>query len=338
MNSIGQPLLGVVIVAFHSADVIGACIRSLLASVGQELRIVVVDNASPDDSTAVVAREAQSAGVALSEMDADRPYDGPPLDLAPITIIRAPHNLGYAGGCNLGLALLRAQPAVGLFWVLNPDCEVLPDTAAAFGRAAALPGAFGLMGGRIRYQHPPNLLQSDGGRIRRWTGVAENVNKGLLPEAATLPDPASLDFISGAAMVASRAFIDQVGLMADDYFLYYEEIDWAARRGTLPFRLCSDAIIYHHTGTSIGSGSPTQRASAFSHYFNYRNRLRFMLRFRPLAVPATWAWSMAAIAKLALRGEAAEAMAALRGLNQLPPPSAVRARLSPAAALMAFGR
>ena len=88
--------------------------------------------------------------------------------------------------------------------------------------------------------------------------MAENVNKGLLPEAVALPDPASLDFISGASMVASRAFIDQVGLMADDYFLYYEEIDWAARRGALPFRLCGDAIVYHHTGTSIGSASSSR--------------------------------------------------------------------------------
>ncbi len=331
-------MIGVVIVAFQSAGVIGACVRSLLASEGAALRVIVVDNASSDDSAAVVAREAAAAGVGFAEVAADAVAGLAFGAIAPVTLVRSPHNLGYAGGCNVGLDLLRRHAEFDLFWVLNPDCEVMPGTAAAFARAAALPGEFGLMGGRIRYQEPPHVLQSDGGRVRPWTGVAVNVNAGCQPDAIAMPDPASLDYICGASMVASRAFMEQVGLMEDDYFLYYEEVDWAARRGRLPFRLAADAIVLHHAGTSIGSGTLNRAPSPFSQYFNYRNRLRFVMRFRPLATPVAWAWSMASIAKMAMKDGLAPALAALRGLNQLPPPAAVRARLSPAAAALAFRR
>jgi GT2 family glycosyltransferase len=197
---------------------------------------------------------------------------------------------------------------------------------------------FGLMGGRIRYWDPPNQLQSDGARVRRWSGVAVNVNNGCQPGDVAMPDPASIDYICGASMVASRAFIDTVGLMEDDYFLYYEEVDWAARRGALPFRLCADAIVLHHAGASIGSGNLGRAPTAFSQYFNYRNRLRFMLRFRPMAAPVTWLWSMGQIAKLAVCDGVEPAIAALCGLNQLPPPAAIQQRMSAQAAALAFKR
>ena len=82
-------------------------------------------------------------------------------------------------------------------------------------------------------------------------------------------------------MVVSRDFLARVGPMREDYFLYYEEVDWALRRGDLPLAFAGDAIVYHHGGTSIGTGRLDERPSAFSNYFNYRNRMRFMRRFHP---------------------------------------------------------
>jgi GT2 family glycosyltransferase len=331
-------LIGVIIVAYQSGDVIGACVESLLASQGAGLRVVVCDNASTDETVAKLRRVTQAAGVALAEHPAAWAGALSFDELAPVTLLRSDANLGYAGAVNIGLRALAPHLEVGLFWVLNPDSVVLPDTAAAYLRAAGQGGAFGLMGGRTVYHEAPNRIQSDGGRVSRWTGVARNLNAGCLPEEVEMPDPTTLDFISGANMVASRAFVDQVGSMAEDYFLYYEELDWAARRGDLPFRLCAQAVVLHHGGTTIGSGSETRRSSGFANYFNYRNRMRFMRRFNPAGLPLSYAYSMAKIATLAARGARDEAAGAFRGLHHLPPPAAVRARLSPEAAARAFGR
>jgi peptidoglycan/xylan/chitin deacetylase (PgdA/CDA1 family) len=126
--------------------------------------------------------------------------------------------------------------------------------------------------------------------------------------------------------------------MAENYFLYYEELDWAARRGDLPFRLCSEAMVHHHGGTTIGTGSVTRLPSGFANYFNYRNRMRFMWRFHPTRLPLAYGYSMAVIATLCARGAWDSAVGAFCGLHRLSPPAAVRARLSPEAAARAFGQ
>lgn len=310
--------MGVVIVTYSSADVIGACLESLLASVGPPLRIVVVDNASPDDTVAVVRR-----------IGADAPDDR-------LHLLQSPVNRGFAGGVNLGLAHLRRDPAVDLFWVLNPDSRVTPGTAAAY-RAAARGQRFGLMGGRTLYDGAPGLLQSDGGRVRRPFGICQNLNQGKPPETAQPPDPTTLDFVSGANMVASREFLEAVGPMREDYFLFYEEVDWAFRRGDLPLAVCPEAVVHHQGGTATGAGSVRRLASPFANYFNYRNQMRFVRRHMPSHQPTAYGYAMARIARLLLWRAWAEAGAALRGLHGLPPPRAVRARIAAEAWPLAFG-
>lgn len=192
--------------------------------------------------------------------------------------MRAPVNGGFAFGSNRGLELLLGDPQLQLFWLLNPDCEVLPDTAAHF-LASGREGGFSLMGGRTIYLTRPDAIQTDGGRVSRWTGVCESINAGRPLAGTQMQDAASVDFITGANCVASRQFIEQAGLMEEDYFLYYEEVDWAFRRGDLPLRQVPEAVIHHHGGTTTGTGTIDRSPSAFANYFNYRNLLRFVRRF-----------------------------------------------------------
>ncbi|MEM7676763.1 MAG: glycosyltransferase family 2 protein, partial [Myxococcota bacterium] len=127
---------------------------------------------------------------------------------------------------------------------------------------------------------------------------------------------------------ASRKFIEQSGLLRDYYFLYYEEVDWAFRRGDLPLVICDDAVVYHEGGTSIGSGSITRRASAFANYFNYRSRIRFLWRFNRAALPGACAYAVAKAAQLMLHKEFDAAWGLLAGTFHLPRPAAIRRRLS----------
>ncbi|MEZ5778661.1 MAG: glycosyltransferase family 2 protein [Paracoccaceae bacterium] len=319
-------MIGVIVLTFRSSDVIEACLESLRVSDYPDLRVVVCDNASPDDTVAVIRDWARSRDVELVETG---PNPDPAPDPARFTLLHTGGNLGFAGGVNAGLRLLLEDQRVDLFWILNPDSEAPPHTAAAFVRRASEVGPFSLMGGRVSYHEAPRRIQSDGGRVFPWSGICQNLNGGLTRQEAVLPDVASLDFISGANMVASRRFVEHAGPMVEDYFLYYEEVDWAARRGDLPLAWCAEAEVFHHGGTAIGTGSMTRRPSPFANYFNYRNRMRFMRRFRPLAMPVSWFLSMLRVIKLFAIGAIDEAWAALCGLNGLPPPSSVRTRIAP---------
>ena len=356
------PALGVVIVTFNAADVILDCLESLLAATGIRLDIIVVDNASTDATTARIRDWA--AGITPYLPPQDMPFAlcpapkpvalqgavphvvphvvprvDPQFDPAQIaiTLIETGVNGGFAAGVNIGLAHLATQSAIDRFWVLNPDSAVPPGTPLAFATEPGPKAGFALMGGRVIYYDQPDMIQIDGGLLNPRTGVTGNIALGQSHAATPPASAAALEFITGASMVVSRAFYDRAGPMAEDYFLYYEEVDWALKRGNLPLAYCPGGIVYHRAGTAIGSPTLGRPASAFSLYFKHRARIMFMRRHRARNLPFALAYSLAKAAQLALRGYWTEARTIVQASLGLPPPRQVRARLSPEAAERAFG-
>ncbi len=182
------------------------------------------------------------------------------------------------------------------------------------------------------------MIQIDGGTLNRRTGVTGNANLGAPHPTSPMPQADRLDFITGASMVASRAFWEVAGPMPEDYFLYYEEVDWALRRGDLPLAVAPGAIVYHRAGTAIGSPTLGRPAAPFSLYFKHRARLRFVRRHFPQNLLVAWAYTLVKAGQYRLKGWREEAAAVIAGARQAPPPQAVRARLEAPAAAHAFGR
>lgn len=346
-----RPALGVVVVTFNSADVIEENLESLMAGLGEvALDVVVVDNGSTDDTPGLIRAWADGSRpfTAPGDMPFDLPAcpkpvqvatDGPCPETAAahpaITLIETGINGGFAAGVNVGLAHLAAHSTADRFWILNPDGAAAPGAALAF--ASHDPGPFSLMGGRVIYTHDPDTIQIDGGLVNARTGITGNVHLGESHAASPAPDPAAMQFITGASMVASREFYDAVGPMPEDYFLYYEEVDWAYRRpARLPFAYCPGGVVYHRAGTSIGSPTLERVAAPFSQYFKHRGRLRFVRRHLPGAWVTAMAYTAAKAGQYLLKGHRAEAMALLRGSFDMAPPRAVADRLSPEARRLAL--
>lgn len=333
--------IGVVVVTFNAADVIVECLESLLSLQGACPAIVILDNDSGDDTVSTIrnwaaGRVDQSGHPLMAEQSPEQiPSAKPP---AQIILRHSGANRGFAGGVNLGLRELAANPAIRHFWILNPDAFAEPMAALAILAAADQTPDYGLIGGRVCYAEPPHLIQFDGGTVNRWTGVTSNINLGCAAASAVPPKSTDLDFITGANMVASRRFYETVGPMREDYFLYYEETDWAMRRGNLPLVVTPEFVVFHHAGTSIGSPTLTRIASPFSFWFKYRSRMLFVRRFNPLALPVAAAYASAKAGQLMLKGAFPQAFTLLRAVFGLPAPKSVRDRLSPEAAKIAFGK
>lgn len=328
--------LGVIIVSYASSDVIEECLSSLISSSHDNLKIVVCDNASPDGSRESVRVFAASNRLEFQELSPSDLVTGADVSPANLTLISAPENMGYAGAINLALDFFLSVPGMDLFWILNPDSVVQADTASAYVACAQTAGEFSLMSGRTLYFGEEGMIQSDGGTVNLWTGICRNRNFGLNTREVDMPAVAELDYLSGANIVASRKFVEQAGKMCEDYFLYYEEVDWAMRRGDLPLLICPEATIFHHGGTSIGSGTTRRRHSPFSNYFNYRNRLVFVRRFRPRAYPVAYVYSVLKVLSLLLKGAGSEANSAWKGMNNRPAPGSVMNRLDENAQRHAF--
>ena len=182
------------------------------------------------------------------------------------------------------------------------------------------------MGNRIIFQDDPDMIQIDGGLINWTTGVTSNLNTLQDPATTPSPAPTAMQFISGASMVASRAFYESVGPMREDYFLYYEEVDWAMRRNA-PLAWASNAPVYHKGGASIGSRTTRQRASVVSLYFIHRARLMFLWRFRKSGLIGGLTYSLAKAVQFLIDRDLRGAEALLRGTFQLSAPTAVRRKL-----------
>jgi GT2 family glycosyltransferase len=250
--------------------------------------------------------------------------------LGPLTLIRFPVNRGYAAGVNVGLLALRGQ--VEWYWVLNPDSAVPPTTARDYAAAARATPGFGLMTCLTLHYKWPGCIQSAGGRVDRLTGVCHQRDS-----EAEIQDSPSFDWVSGGNMLVSPAFLNRAGLMREDYFLYYEEVDWAFRRGDLPMVFLPSPVVYHHGGTVIGTGSRDRRPSAFANYFNHRNRIRFAKRFLSPWPLGAYIFGLAKAAQLTLIGAFDEAHAVVAGMFEMSPPQTVRDKLGdPRAAALAF--
>lgn len=336
MTSDTSPI-GAVVVAFNASDVIVGCVESLFRQRHGNPKIVVIDNASSDDTVRVLRHWAERhPEVGFSEVAAGERLSHD--EAGAVTLLHSTVNLGFAGGVNLGLAYLAAMPEIGHFWVLNPDAFADEGATGAILAAAAKVPGYALMGGRVCYADPKTRIQIDGGTLNWWTGVSGNVNLGKDADKTAMPNADKLDFITGANMVASRRFYEAAGPMAEDYFLYYEEADWAMRRGRMPLVVATDFVVYHHAGTAIGSPTLDRMASPFSFWFKYRGRTLFVRRFNPIALPVTIFYAAAKAAQIALKGARPQAGALIRGALCLPPPREVRDRLSPEAQKIAFGR
>jgi GT2 family glycosyltransferase len=300
------------------------CLDSLFKSNHSAFSVIVCDNASSDDSVDQIARWAiATLGPAVfSTFTKEQVAAGIQMPQGTrLALVSNGANLGFAGGNNVGVRLALNSPECEYVWLLNNDTTV---DASALGnvlaRAESDP-SIGLCGSTLVYHHNQQMVQALGGAtFNRFTGRSKHI--GAFSALSDVPsNPAAtegaMSYVVGAAMLVRRAYLEQVGLMQEDYFLYYEEIDWCTR-GKGKFRLgyAPNSHVFHKEGASIGTAA--SGGSALSTYYLFRSRIRFTARFYPgLLAPVltACAWD---IFKMLVKRKFALAQAAWRGTAQLP--------------------
>jgi GT2 family glycosyltransferase len=244
-----------------------------------------------------------------------------------LVFIDAGRNRGFAGGVNIGVRFALTNAAVRYVWVLNNDTIVAPDCLSRMVRRMADSPAAGMCGSRILYYYQSDRVQVLGGaRFRPWRGTSSLI--GSLRSAAEAVDPQeverSLDHLSGASMLVARKFLEDVGLMDEGYFLYFEEMDWAMRgKGRYRLAYADDAVVYHKEGASIGSSHQRAKSSALSSFFMVRSRLRFTRRFYPWALPSVVAFSALLALRALVEGQREQAKAMWSALIGVSPKQAL---------------
>lgn len=309
-----------------------ACIESLLRAEPPPGRIVVCDNGSTDDSMqqleAWMRAEAGSdfrrlTRVAMGDVEesaeataAATPDNTPPR----LCLVANGVNLGFAGGVNVGLRVALRERSCKFFWILNNDTVVAPAALQQALLRMSAGAEIGICGSTLVYEHDRDTVQAFGGSgYAEWSGRTWHL--GALSTLAEVPaDPAAIEermaCVVGAAMLVRRELLETVGLLTEDYFLYFEEIDWAQRAaGRFRLGYAPGSVVFHKEGASIGTAF--RGGSPLSVYYLFRNRVRFAWRFHRVHLVTVLGATLLDVAKLALRARWPQARAALLGTLQL---------------------
>lgn len=285
----------VVILNWRNASDTIVCLESVLRSTMDSFTVFVCDNASEDGSIERFLEWSASRPDVASSVVLGRDSSADLVRTAlehRVVWIDSGANLGFAGGNNVALRVAIEHGSFEYFWLLNNDCVVDSGAMQALVERMTEDPTIGICGAKVRYLDGQKCVQAYGGaRHNYWSGRA--LYLGHLRPAEAPHDPQlvenSMSYVCGASMFVRREFIETVGLLCEDYFLYFEEIDWALR-GRSSFRLgyASKAEVFHKEGATIGSSSDTRRTSRLADFYLFRNRLRFTARFFPYALPSVW--------------------------------------------------
>jgi GT2 family glycosyltransferase len=286
------PCVHIIILTWNHWPVTAVCLQSLQQLTYPNHKIIVVDNASTDETVPSIRR-----------------------DYPDITLLQNEQNLGFAAGCNVGLRHALAHNADYVL-LLNNDATVTADLLdVLISQAAQLPDA-GILTPRLAYQEEGGQTWFAGSR-RHWLTL-ESVDFGPLgPRRHTLLEQRhAVDYIFGTAMFIPTPVLRKVGLFDEIFFLYYEDMDLCLRTQAAGYQLyyLPDATVYH------GISASTTAYSAKRHYHKARGSVLFFRKhaswLRLLFItPYRTASMLRTLLRLAHQREWAVARAYLRGLK-----------------------
>ncbi|MCJ1823497.1 glycosyltransferase family 2 protein [Klebsiella quasipneumoniae subsp. quasipneumoniae] len=257
------------------------CLKSLKRITDIENKIIVCDNNSPDDSLERIK----------DFIKGDDFYSKSFLDLSgsdnknhklgyKITLIATDKNLGFAGGNNVATKIALSQSDADYIWLLNNDTEVEPNSLSEIIKRFRKNPKIGVCGSKLVYSHQRDKIQGLGGLINPFTCATKHI-PWLAPSKQEYNDEEmekQISYVLGASMMFSRAALENVGLLCEDYFLYYEEVDMCNRLKKAGFELgvASKSIVYHKEGASTNYGK-----SDVADYCSVRNRILIAKKFYP---------------------------------------------------------
>jgi N-acetylglucosaminyl-diphospho-decaprenol L-rhamnosyltransferase len=285
----GPKSLLIVIVNYRSAGLAIDCLRSLEPEVAayQAAQVVVVENASGDDSAERLASAIDSEGWGGWAM-----------------LVVAPRNGGFAAGNNVAIGPALASPTPpDLIWLLNPDTIVRPGALRALVDFFERKPEAGLAGSQLEFPHGdpqrsafnfPTILGELESGLR--LGPVSRVLRRHV-QAPPVPDgECQVDWVAGASLMVRRQVFEAVGLLDEGYFMYFEEVDFCfkAFRCGWPCWYVPGSRVVHLVGQSSGltkEGEQQKRRPRY--WFDARKRFFVANHGRAKAVLADMTYTLA---------------------------------------------
>lgn len=241
-----QPLVSLITVNYNGKKYTQAFLESLKKVSYPNFDVWVVDNASSESISELIEQYPQ------------------------VHFIESKENLGFAGGNNLAIKQAKGK----YFFLLNNDTEPAPDFLEPLVNLMESNSSIGIASSKLLYFSQPDTLQFAGSNgINMYTGRGFAIGHNQ-KDAAIYAANYQTQLAHGAAMIINRKVVEKIGLMAELFFLYYEETDFCERVKRAGFEIwyCGKSVVFHKESMSVGKDSPMKT------YYLTRNRLIYTRR------------------------------------------------------------
>lgn len=263
-----EPKVHVIVLNWNGWADTSLCLSSLQHLDYLNCSVIVIDNGSTDDSAACIR-------------------EGFPW----VELIETGKNLGFAGGCNVGIARSLAEGA-DFVWLLNNDTTVAPGALKSLVDKATSGSRIGAVGSAIYSAEDTERLEVwGGGRVNFLLGRARHFLKPVCDD--------KIQFITGASLLLRRTVIETLGVFDEGFFMYWEDADCCFRLRRAGWRLAvaGQSKVWHKGSASVGWGS-----AKMDTYFNASAARFFQKHSRMPGVPL-WTGVALRLAKRAIVGD-----------------------------------
>lgn len=258
----------IVIVNFKTADLVAQCLESLAKQVNtlNGGKVIIIDNDSNDDSVGQLQAFTKSKNFGLW-----------------VELIAMPRNGGFAYGCNAGIKhILSIDHAVNYVMLLNPDTLVRAGAIASLLEFMDAHDHVGIAGSQL--ENSEGTIENSAHRFHSpISELLEGARFGLLSQLFSQHEITPLfngkahqcNWVSGSSMMIRRQVFEQIGLLDEAFFLYFEEVDFFYRSAKLGWQTwyVPSAKVMHIEGASTGIKSAKRRPQYW-----YDSRRRYFLK------------------------------------------------------------
>ena len=265
----------IIVLNFNNPDITIECLESIKCLSFKDYSVILVDNASTDNSVEIFREYLQWN--------------------KNIIFLETKENRGYAAGNNFALRYALTQKNMQYCWILNNDTIVDANSLSKLYEFMEIHMDVGICGSKLMYDWDRTKIQGYGGYFNPVLAVSRHCTDIRMIDR--------IDYVIGASVFVRREFLQDIGLMCEDYFLYCEEIDWAERaKGKYKIACVPESIVYHKEGASTGGQSEENR-TVFSDYYQLRSRLLFTKKFYKKYLPIVYFTMLCAIFNRIKRGQ-----------------------------------
>lgn len=294
-----MPKVAIILLNYNGWKDTIECLESILKNDYENYQIIVVDNDSPNNSMEYIKAWAKGKQEVVYDESSQlkhlsQPHEPKPLDYVyytkeealsggdqikeseynnPLIFIQAGENGGFAAGNNIGIKYALGKDDFEYVWLLNND-TVIEKNSLSLLKKYATENDLGISGSTLMYYHEPKEIQAYGGSINKFFGTGNHIlDKNEIEK--------KLDYVVGASFLIDKKVIDKIGLLPEEYFLYYEETDYCfnGRNNGFKLGIAIESMVYHKEGASSGGLTDVNNKNEFVDVLSLKNRIRFHRKY-----------------------------------------------------------